>query len=65
MLIDIFIKDYTGVKIIVGYEIKDKKTDKTILIGETKHCLTDKSLKPINLKKHNKEFSDKFEKMII
>lgn len=32
--------------------------------GETKHCFTNKNLKPINLKKHAPEFSEKFEKML-
>ena len=48
----------------VGYEIADKKNGKIVLTGETKHCFTDKSLKPINLKKYNKEFNDKFESLL-
>lgn len=64
ILIYTFIKEYTGVRMTVSYEIKDKKTEKTVLIGETKHCFTNKKLKPINLKKHNLEFSNKFENMI-
>lgn len=48
----------------VGYEITDKKNGKIVLTGETKHCFTDKSLKPINLKKYNKEFNDKFESLL-
>ena len=44
----------------IGYDVIDKKTGKTVLIAETKHCFTNKNLKPINLKKYNKEFSDKF-----
>lgn len=63
ILIDTFVKEYSGVKMIVGYDIKDKKTGKTIFTGETKHCFTNKELKPINLKKYNKEFSDKFENL--
>jgi len=48
----------------VGYNVIDKNTGKTVLTGETKHCFTDKELKPINLKKYRKEFSDKFEKLL-
>lgn len=59
-----FIKEYTGVRMTVGYDAKDKKTGKTILVGETKHCFTDKNLKPINLKKYNSEFSNKFENLL-
>lgn len=58
------IKEYTGVRMTVGYEVIDKKTKKTVLTGETKHCFTDRNLKPINLKKHAPEFSQKFEQIL-
>lgn len=58
------IKEYTGVRMTVEYAVTDKKTGKTVLVGETKHCFTDKNLKPINLKKYKKEFSDKFEELL-
>lgn len=64
ILIKTFVKEYTGVRMTVGYNVTDKKTGKTILTGETKHCFTDKNLKPINLKKYKKEFSDKFEDLL-
>lgn len=57
------IKEYTGVRMTVGYEVIDKKTKKTVLTGETKHCFTDRNLKPINLKKVAPEFSEKHEKL--
>lgn len=60
----LYVKEYTGVRMTVGYEIIDKRTEKLVLIGETKHCFTDKKLKPINLKKYKKEFSDKFEMLL-
>ena len=44
----------------VGYNVIDTKTQKVVLTGETKHCFTDKSLKPISLKKYNPEFNSKF-----
>lgn len=59
-----FAKEYSGVRMTVGYEMKDKKTGRTVLIGETKHCFTDKNLKPINLKKHAPEFSNKFQNLL-
>ena len=58
------IKEYSGVRMTVGYDVKDKKTGKTVLIVETKHCFTNRELKPINLKKYNKEFSNKFESLL-
>ena len=58
------IKEYTGVRMTVGYDVIDKKTKKTVLTGETKHCFTDRNLKPINLKKHAPEFSQKFDQIL-
>lgn len=63
IIIKTFVKEYSGVRLTVGYEIIDKETGKIALLGETKHCFTDKNLKPINLKKYKKEFSDKFESL--
>lgn len=64
IIINLFIKEYSGVRMTVGYDIKDKESKKTVLVGETKHCFTNKELKPINLKKYKKEFSDKFENLL-
>ena len=58
------ITEYSGVRMTVKYDVKDKKTGNTVMIAETKHCFTDKNLKPINLKKYKKEFSDKFEGLL-
>lgn len=64
ILIHPFVKEYTGVRMTIGYKVEDKKTGKVVLLGETKHCFTNKELKPINLKKYNPEFSSKFENMM-
>ena len=64
IIIKPFLKEYSGVKMIIGYDVTDKKTGKTILIGETKHCFTDRNLKPINLKKYNADFSNKFQALL-
>ena len=60
IVINLFIKEYNGVRMTVGYNMTDLKTGLTVLTGETKHCFTNKTLRPINLKKYNKEFSDNF-----
>ncbi len=59
-----YVKEYTGVRMTVGYEVINKETGKIVLEAETKHCFTGINLKPINLKKYKKEFSDKFENLI-
>ena len=45
----------------VGYDVTNKETGQIVIIAETKHCFTNKSLKPINLKKVAPNFSRKFE----
>jgi len=58
-----YVKEYTGVRMTVGYEVINAKTKETVIIAETKHCFTDLNLKPINLKKYKKDYSEKLEKM--
>ena len=59
-----FVKEYTGVRMTIGYDVADKKTGKTVLVGQTKHCFTDKSLRPISLKKYAPQFNEKFLSLI-
>ena len=64
ILIKMFCKEYSGVRMTVGYEMTDKETGKIFLTGETKHCFTNSTLKPINLKKFAPEFSNKFQNLL-
>ena len=59
------VMEYTGVRMTIQYDVKDKKTGKTVIIAETKHCFTNKDLRPVNLKKYAKEFSDTFQDLIL
>ena len=61
IIVEMVVKEYTGVRMTVQYKIINKNTSDIVLVGETKHCFTNKNLRPINLKKFNKEFSNKFE----
>lgn|SRR5574344_1279288 len=64
ILIKPFAKEYNGVRLTVGYEVTEKETGKTVIEAETKHCFTNKELRPINLKKYNPEFNKKFEELL-
>ncbi len=55
ILIKCKITTFTGVRMIVNYELINKKTNELIMTAETKHCFTNNSLKPINLKKYNED----------
>ncbi len=64
ILIKTYAKEYTGVRMTIGYEVTDKKNGNIVLTGETKHCFTDRNLKPINLKKYAPQFHEKFLKLL-
>jgi len=64
ILVHAKIVEYTGVRMTVSYVIKEKKTGQIVLLGETKHCFTDKNLKPISLKKYAPKFHQKFENLL-
>ncbi len=50
--IKVKIKEYTGVKMVVAYEIINKSNnDVLVLTGETKHCFTNQEMKPVSLKR--------------
>lgn len=58
--IKVIIKEYSGVRMTVNYEVIDKKTGKIVIEAETKHCFTNKELRPVSLKKYAPEFEEKF-----
>ena len=59
--IKVTIREYTGVKLVVGYEIINKtNNDLLVLTGETKHCFTNKEMKPISLKRINPKIHEIF-----
>lgn len=63
LLIKVFVKEYSGVRLTIGYDVRNKSTGDVVIIAETKHCFTNKDLKPINLKKAIPAFSQKFEEL--
>lgn len=58
-----FVKDFNGVRLTIGYKVIEQKTGNLVLIGETKHCFTNLSLKPVRLQKQIPGFYDKFIKL--
>lgn len=64
ILIEMYTTEYSGVRMTVKYRIMNKETGVVVATGETKHCFTNKELKPINLKKYAPEFSQKFEQLL-
>lgn len=58
------ITKFNGVRMTVEYDVIEEKTKNIVMQAYTNHCFTSRELKPINLKKYNKDFYDKFEALI-
>lgn len=63
ILIKPIISNFNGVKMTIDYVVYDEKTGKVVIEGYTKHCFTNRELKPINIKKNNIEFYTMFEEL--
>ena len=61
VIIKVSVSEFTGVKMIIKYEVTDAKTDKVVTEGESKHCFTLKNGRPVSLLKYNKELYELFE----
>ena len=59
-----YIKEFTGVKFTVAYEIYNKDTGVLCVTGESNHCFTDANLKPFNIKKHHNDVYEKFTNLV-
>jgi len=60
VIIDIKIKNYNGIKLTVGYQVKNSETGQIHCTGETKHCFLNKKNQPIFLKREHADFHQMF-----
>ena len=60
ILIKLFVKEFNGVRLTMGYTATEKNSGELVFTGETKHCFTDKNLRPLRLQKANPNFYEKF-----
>ena len=60
ILIKLFVKEFNGVRLTMGYTATEKNSGEIVFTGETKHCFTDTNLKPLRLQKANPNFYEKF-----
>ena len=58
------IKEFSGVKFTVSYNVYNKKTGDLCVTGESNHCFTDTNIKPLNLKKNFPDIYEKFNSLI-
>lgn len=60
ILIDVKIVEFNGVKMRVKYIVTNKANGNLVMEAETKHCFTNKDLKPVNTKKVNEAVYNTF-----
>lgn len=58
--IDLTIKEYNGIKLVISYQVVNKKTNMIHCKGETSHCFLTELGKPISLKKNYPVYHEKF-----
>lgn len=65
IIIEPYITEYNGVRMTVEYNVIDKKTKNVVVEAYTKHCFTDRNLKPVNMKKKSLEIYSKFKEIVV
>ncbi|MCM1568575.1 MAG: acyl-CoA thioesterase [Roseburia sp.] len=58
--VQIRVTAYTGIKITLGYEIRDVKSGEIRCIGESRHCFLNREGRPVSLKKSYPAFHQIF-----
>lgn len=64
IIINLVISEFNGVRMTVKYTIVNKENDSIVAEAYTKHCFTDKNLKPINMKKKNEKIYSIFNNLL-
>ena len=50
IVIEPYISEFNGIRMTVNYNVTNKKTGDIVIDAFTKHCFTDRTLSPINMK---------------
>lgn len=58
------IREYNGIKLILGYEMRMYGTDEIVAIGESRHCFLGEGGRPISLKKSYPELDEAIRQQI-
>lgn len=63
ILISPKITEYNGVRMTVSYDVIEEKTGMVVIEAWTKHCFTNRELRPVNIKKKNDKINEVFERL--
>ena len=56
--IDVKVKEFKGIKMIIGYEMRRVSDESLVFMGTSEHCFTDANGKIVVLKKTRPDFAD-------
>lgn len=63
VLIDVKVKEFKGVRLVIEYKMKNKNTESLVLKGTSAHCFLDNKGKPIRLSKEFPELNNKLKEL--
>ena len=63
IIIKPIVTEYNSVRMTVSYEVTNSETGNEVIKAWTKHCFTNRELKPINMKKNNIKIHNIFEEL--
>ncbi|MCR5714770.1 MAG: acyl-CoA thioesterase [Bacteroidales bacterium] len=61
--IDAFVKEFSGVRLVIGYEMRNADTGALVLTGQTRHCFIDSQGRPVILARSFPAFARKLQEM--
>ncbi len=61
--IEIILKvtEFNGIRMTVSYDVKNVATGNTVIEAYSKHCFTNRELRPVNMAKCNEFINEKFQ----
>ena len=62
--IDVKVKEYKGVRMIIEYKMTNKNTGDIVLTGISKHCFINKENKPVRMKNEYPEIDEKLKSLV-
>ena len=62
--IDVKVKEYKGVRMIIEYKMTNKNTGDIVLTGISKHCFINKENKPVRMKNEFPEIDEKLRALV-
>ncbi len=62
--IGVHLTEYNGVRMTIKYDVLNIATGEKLINAQTKHCFTNKQLRPVNMKKCDEEIHTKFQSVL-